>query len=651
MSEDYLSLDAISNQLNISKRTVSRSISSIRYELKPLGLDLKFNHRLGYKLVYEEERDLFELKKLLRHAWANSLESKLLISLVDNQSLKIDNISYSFYSSAYEIGIVLKSVRKILNKYNLDYSSKPYQGIYITGSELDIRNLIQNEYMIYYNNILVDILIPGYDEQFVDRIKNICRRVLVKNSLIITDLDFSNLVSSIVISIYRKNNKIEALVQDYSTIIKDIVLEINEELHMNISLDEISYITSKTVLIIDKDQSILSDRVNKVILNAIEEINRSNPDYYIFDDIFYKALVLHVEYLMKRLNMHQVIENPLLNEIKQEYLVELNDAIKIGKNIETEFGIAINGDELGYLAIHLGSSKRNLYSKKKAIIICNYGLGTSQIVQAKVEQLYKGIEVIGVYPSVYIEMAVAQKPDFIITTMDLINYKGDIPVIKAENILFDTDIKLDFKEDKFLDFFDEDLFFETYSDNKEEILILGSELIKNVKQVCPYILDKVLEREAVSSTAIGQLVAIPRLIDKYNAIVVLEDLNQGFKRGRFKVERQVYQKFEMALMNKLASLSFKNRDATKPGGVLNPLQLCKPVNAYSDLKGQNGIVFYLQAAYTSAIDPTTGFANLFNKNISEKDYKTFINSMKGLKYEGDEGLYLYLNIMTFPKQD
>ena len=56
MSEDYLSLDAISNQLNISKRTVSRSISSIRDELKPLGLDLKFNHRLGYKLVYEEER-------------------------------------------------------------------------------------------------------------------------------------------------------------------------------------------------------------------------------------------------------------------------------------------------------------------------------------------------------------------------------------------------------------------------------------------------------------------------------------------------------------------------------------------------------------------------------------------------------------------
>ena len=37
---------------------------------------------------------------------------------------------------------------------------------------------------------------------------------------------------------------------------------------------------------------------------------------------------------------------------------------------------------------------------------------------------------------------------------------------------------------------------------------------------------------------------IARLVVKYNAVVAMEDLNYGFKTGRFKVERQVYQKFE-----------------------------------------------------------------------------------------------------------
>jgi CRISPR-associated protein Cpf1 len=49
------------------------------------------------------------------------------------------------------------------------------------------------------------------------------------------------------------------------------------------------------------------------------------------------------------------------------------------------------------------------------------------------------------------------------------------------------------------------------------------------------------------------------MIIEYNAIVVLEDLNFGFKRGRFKVEKQVYQKFEKMLIEKLNYLAFKDR--------------------------------------------------------------------------------------------
>lgn len=41
---------------------------------------------------------------------------------------------------------------------------------------------------------------------------------------------------------------------------------------------------------------------------------------------------------------------------------------------------------------------------------------------------------------------------------------------------------------------------------------------------------------------------IAQLVVKYNAVVAMEDLNYGFKTGRFKVERQVYQKFETMLI-------------------------------------------------------------------------------------------------------
>ena len=97
---------------------------------------------------------------------------------------------------------------------------------------------------------------------------------------------------------------------------------------------------------------------------------------------------------------------------------------------------------------------------------------------------------------------------------------------------------------------------------------------------------------------------------EHNAIVVLEDLNFGFKRGRFKVERQVYQKFEKMLIDKLNYLSFKDRKADEEGGILRGYQLA----SFQRLGKQSGFLFYVPAAYTSKIDPVTGFVNHFNFN-------------------------------------
>ena len=103
------------------------------------------------------------------------------------------------------------------------------------------------------------------------------------------------------------------------------------------------------------------------------------------------------------------------------------------------------------------------------------------------------------------------------------------------------------------------------------------------------------------------------MIEK-NAIVVLEDLNFGFKRGRFKVERQVYQKFEKMLIDKLNYLSFKDRKADEDGGILRGYQLAQKFTSFQRLGKQSGFLFYIPAAYTSKIDPVTGFVNHFNFN-------------------------------------
>ncbi len=126
---------------------------------------------------------------------------------------------------------------------------------------------------------------------------------------------------------------------------------------------------------------------------------------------------------------------------------------------------------------------------------------------------------------------------------------------------------------------------------------------------------------------------IAQLMIKHNAVVVLEDLNFGFKRGRMKVERQVYQKLEKMLIDKLNYLVFKDRMPNEPGGVLNAYQLAAPFTSFRDMGKQTGFIFYVPAANTSKIDFTTGFVNLlYPKYENEKQAKEFFSKMEGIRY-------------------
>lgn len=117
---------------------------------------------------------------------------------------------------------------------------------------------------------------------------------------------------------------------------------------------------------------------------------------------------------------------------------------------------------------------------------------------------------------------------------------------------------------------------------------------------------------------------------KYNAIIVLENLNYGFKNSRKKVEKQVYQKFETQLINKFNYII----DKKEPTTYLNALQLTNPLKNLNDLGSQTGIIFYIPAWNTSNIDPSTGFVNLFFglRYENETKAKEFISRIKEIRY-------------------
>ncbi len=129
---------------------------------------------------------------------------------------------------------------------------------------------------------------------------------------------------------------------------------------------------------------------------------------------------------------------------------------------------------------------------------------------------------------------------------------------------------------------------------------------------------------------------ICNIVIQHNAIIVLEDLNGGFKRWRQKVEKNVYQQFELALAKKLNYLVFKKNPEDQTGGTMKWYQLTPQVSWFGDLKFQTGIMFYTPAGYTSTTCPCCGWRkHLYLKYNNEKTAKFELSKIMISKNDGN----------------
>lgn len=143
---------------------------------------------------------------------------------------------------------------------------------------------------------------------------------------------------------------------------------------------------------------------------------------------------------------------------------------------------------------------------------------------------------------------------------------------------------------------------------------------------------------------------ICQLVIKYDAVIALENLNSGFKNSRKKVERQVYQKFEKMLTDKLSYLVDKKLPAEEIGGLLNAYQLTNNSN-YTKAGIQNGIIFYIPAWLTSKIDPSTGFVDLLKPRYTNAEAaKDFFSRFRNIEYNASEDMFEFsFRYSDFPK--
>lgn len=540
-------IKTLSKQLECAEKTVRNDLDRLE-ELLHHYADVSIIRKpgLGVWLEMNEETRTDILSRLFSNEPKTNEERLFEITyelLTSKQSVTLQYLAEHYYASKSVVKKDLDTISEWIKVFDLELTSKPRIGHTIKGTERNKRNALAHLSELIptkkdKKNYVLDLFQP-YE---ISIVKKLLKDLVDQFSLSYTDRALESLKVHTLIMIKRTRQQSQVFVQESE---KEETKKQPEYYYANWLFDQLEstfgltfpdtervYFTwhlmsgkrmeeaAETFLTYDKDLS-------TVLRICIEKMERLTLFDFTKDPILEKGLAVHLHSVLNRLKFGFPIKNPLLSDIKKMYPYTFSTIILTIEEIKNRCQITIPEDEAAYLVLHFQASiermENNKLKKKKVVIVCHLGVGMSHLLEAKIEQQYHDINIIGCLgKSELMDFVKRQPVDFIISTLPLESVEIEHVVLSP---LFDQNDKKKLSQ-----------FIETFEKNKTEqnsqkvpacflhahlvhfqldkvhryevVEFLAKDLYEKGFVTKEYI-HSALNRERASATAIGGGIAIP----------------------------------------------------------------------------------------------------------------------------------------------
>ncbi|WP_173915292.1 BglG family transcription antiterminator [Halobacillus sp. Marseille-Q1614] len=388
LEEHDASMQRFMDLTSMSRGTLAKSIKSIKQEFKEAGLYLYYQKGSGYRLNGSEDAKRTMLSNILatiisHPAWHNVRNEvhKMILPEADTWSQETDQ---------------RRSVRNLL------FEAEKELGLTLTDEMVEILSL---QILMIMKRIKLQkyILVEPEEKQVLQQTE------AYQASLLIT-------------------NKLENL---WGVAFPE---------------DEVCFITMNLLgsKVQQDDFSRYSDRelsgLKEVVQQMIADFQLSA--FVVFDDKegLEENLISHIKPTYYRLKYGVQIANDLADTIQETYPDIFHLTKGVMRHLELYVGKTIPDEEVAYITLHFGGwltkEKKHVETKLRAIIVCENGIGTSNMLRTQLENLIAGLNVITT-----LSMREYQNNEHQVDVIFSTNYikPKDIPVIHVPAILTDIE--------------------------------------------------------------------------------------------------------------------------------------------------------------------------------------------------------------------
>lgn len=291
-----------------------------------------------------------------------------------------------------------------------------------------MKNETQGEISRYYSLMKI-LLYHAFDLTEYKWMLRLVKEYFDSRSVQISDANLYMIVSAVYIALIRNN-------QGYR------VRESSEEKRTDQETrDFFGYLQEQSFALSEGDCQILGEllynfqltadptketAINSLSMLVLEDFCHDVMEKYHFDlwqsRNFYDNVLIHIEYMMRRLETGYGVRNPILNDIKIQYPYAYEISMLMVPIIYRYKNCYIQDDEISYIAIFVEHFLENVNQKLKAVIISSSRYSISSIVSRWIEMNFQNqLQVDAMIPRHSLEEYLSSHSvDLIISTGDAV---------------------------------------------------------------------------------------------------------------------------------------------------------------------------------------------------------------------------------------
>ena len=524
----------IAKKMHLSQRTIHRELKSIETILKKHELILEKKSGVGVFLqgTSENRNELkISLLKQTTDFAPKEREELILLSLLKSTgATKLIALANEFNVTVGTISRDLDRVASYLESFNIALIRKKGHGISLEATEQQKRNVLGYFLAKQFNEYeFLEILkrqTPN-ENRFLEIIKiekltladKLIREMMAQYDLKLTDHAHMTLTIHLSLAISRviqgeliimDKELLDELKNDEKYIIaREIAAVIEDVFNIKIPDAELGYITihlkGARLNMTMMNRIGKRDSIHKLACKSlISYVSQKLDVPFEKDPAVLEGILKHIDPAVYRIERGINLYNPLTSKIATEY-PRLFEATKYG--LKKCFShLKFSDGEVAYIVLYFGAS-HILYDAKRDIrlaVICPSGLGSSQMLSARIEKEIKDVEVTALSLG---ELNLSDFSDFdlILSTVELTDYSGKYLLISP--ILSDLEINRIQKEVK------------QYSGRIEDI-ILARVHQKDRKRAHPFDIKAEFQKVKIYSEL------VLRLLDDFDIDYL--DINENF---------------------------------------------------------------------------------------------------------------------------